>query len=252
MLTAMLSAAVMLFSEPDTLFAVDTISRYDSVVLLQDIRITGSKDKDFQINTPHPAVQVNKDYLENHFSGSLIQSLEDIPGVKAMNIGSSQSKPTIRGLGFNRMAVTENGIKHESQQWGEEHGLEIDQFAIDRAEILKGPAALMYGSDAIGGVINLYTNYVPAKDFEANIILTGRSNNEQNGIAARLGGKKNQFFFRTVLSANEYSDFRVPADSIQYYSYWIKLYKQRLRNTAGKNADADILLGYAGKNFRYD
>lgn len=79
-----------------------------------------------------------------------MQSLSSIPGVKAINIGSSQSKPAIRGLGFNRMAVTENGIKHEGQQWGEEHGLEIDQFAVDCVEIIKGPAALLYGSDAIG------------------------------------------------------------------------------------------------------
>ena len=60
-----------------------------------------------------------------------MQSLRGIPGVKAMSIGSGQSKPTIRGLGFNRMVVTEDGIKHEGQQWGDDHGLEIDQFAID-------------------------------------------------------------------------------------------------------------------------
>ena len=95
-------------------------------------------------------VQVSHEFLQQNFSGSLMQTLEAIPGVKAMAIGSGQSKPVIRGLGFNRLVISEDGIKHEGQQWGDDHGLEIDQFAIDRAEVVKGPAALLYGSDAIG------------------------------------------------------------------------------------------------------
>ena len=52
---------------------------------------------------------------------------------------------------------------------GDDHGLEIDQFAIDRAEVVKGPAALLYGSDAIGGVLGLYTNHVPTEPFSGSV-----------------------------------------------------------------------------------
>lgn len=61
----------------------------------------------------------------------------------------------IRGLGFNRIAVSENGIKQEGQQWGADHGLEIDAFNVDEVRILKGPSSLFYGSDAMGGVIEI-------------------------------------------------------------------------------------------------
>jgi iron complex outermembrane receptor protein len=107
------------------------------------------------MQTPQSVIQVGNTFLKQHFAGSLMQSLETIPGVKAMSIGSGQSKPVIRGLGFNRMIVAENGIKHEGQQWGDDHGLEIDQFALDNLEIVKGAGVLQYGSDAISGVINL-------------------------------------------------------------------------------------------------
>src|SRR5574344_392988 len=83
---------------------------------------------------------VNDDYLKQNLGGSLMQSLERLPGVTTIDIGSGQSKPVIRGLGFNRVVVVENNIKHEAQQWGADHGLEIDQYAIDNVEIIKGPA----------------------------------------------------------------------------------------------------------------
>jgi iron complex outermembrane recepter protein len=61
------------------------------------------------------------------------------------------------------VVVVENGIKHEGQQWGADHGLEVDQFAFDRIEVIKGPASLIYGSDAIGGVIDLKQIETPQK-----------------------------------------------------------------------------------------
>ena len=115
----------------------------DSTILLNDVTITGANHQDYQMKSSQSSVQISHDYLERNFAGSLMQTLEGIPGVQAMSIGSGQSKPTIRGLGFNRMAVTQDGIKHEGQQWGDDHGLEIDQFAIDRTEVIKGPAALL-------------------------------------------------------------------------------------------------------------
>lgn len=72
-----------------------------------------------------------------------------------MDIGAGFSQPMIRGLGFNRIAVSENGIKQEGQQWGADHGLEIDAFNVDEVRILKGPSSLLYGSDAMGGVIEI-------------------------------------------------------------------------------------------------
>ena len=232
--------------------ALLTCAVNDTVVRLDDVTVTGQQRRDREMRTSQTAVSVSSDYLQQHFAGSLMQTLADIPGVQAMSIGSGQSKPVIRGLGFNRLAVSEDGIKHEGQQWGDDHGLEIDQFAIDRAEVIKGPAALFYGSDAIGGVLSLYTNHVPTKPMEGAVQLFGRTNNEQLGLSAKVGGRSGQFFYRANATFIDYADYRIPADSIQYYSYWIKLKDRRLRNTAGSERDGSLMLGYAGYNFHTD
>ncbi len=68
---------------------------------------------------------VDNTFLRQNISGSLMQSLSRLPGVTSIDIGSGQSKPVIRGLGFNRVVVAENGIVHQGQEWGADHGLEL-------------------------------------------------------------------------------------------------------------------------------
>ena len=228
------------------------LTQPDTVVTLKDVTVSGNARRDYLMKSSQNSVRVSHDYLEQHFSGSLMQTLEGIPGVKAMSIGSGQSKPTIRGLGFNRMAVTEDGIKHEGQQWGDDHGLEIDQFAIDRAEVLKGPAALLYGSDAIGGVLSLYTNHLPTEPFQGSASLFTRTNNGSLGASVKFGGLNKHFFYRANATLINYADYRVPTDSIQYHSYYIRLKDRRLRNTAGREYDGSLMAGYAGYNFHTD
>lgn len=220
-------------------------------IKLDEVTVQGSmNDKKTLMRSSQNLVSVHRDYLNANFSGSLMQTLENIPGIKAMSIGSGQSKPTIRGLGFNRMVITENGIKHEGQQWGHDHGLEIDQFSVDRIEVIKGPAAILYGSDAIGGAINLYNNYIPLKFFEGRARLFYRSNNESYGMAVQIAGRNKRFYYKANMTLVDYADYQVPADSIQYYSYFIKLKDSRLRNTAGKERDGSIILGYEGLKLR--
>ncbi len=234
------------------LMAAVALAIPDTVITLNDVTVSGVSQHSQLLKSSQSAIQVSNDYIATHFSGSLMQTLEQIPGVKAMSIGSGQSKPIIRGLGFNRMVVAENGIKHEGQQWGDDHGLEIDQFSVDRIEVLKGPGALLYGSDAIGGVINLYTNHIPTSPLSSEVQWMGRSVNDQLGFSARIGGWLNKFFYRAHLTLSNYADSRVPTDSIQYYSYYIKLHNGRLRNTAGHERDGSIMIGYATYNFHTD
>ncbi len=189
----------------------------DTTIMLNGVTVVDAAKRDYQMRSSQNSVRINQAYLAENIAGSLMQSLEGIPGIKAMSIGSGQSKPTIRGLGFNRMVVTEDGIKHEGQQWGDDHGLEMDQFAIDHAEIIKGPAALLHGSDAIGGVLNLYTNHVPVMPFEGTVQLFGRTNNGQMGLSAKVGGRYEHFFYRANLTLIDYADFKVPTVLFLFY-----------------------------------
>lgn len=214
--------------------------------VLEDVTVqTRALSQQAQMQSTQPVVSVEDEFIESHLGGSLMQSLEHIPGVKAMNIGSGESKPVIRGLGFQRVAVTENGIKHEGQQWGEDHGLEISQMDIDRVEIVKGPSALTSGSDAIGGVVNIVTGAIPRRALEGKVRLYGRSNNASLGASLRLGGlQKNGFWWQAAFDGTDYGDYKVPTDSIQYYSYYIKLHRGRLRNTAGRELNGSATVGW--------
>jgi len=154
---------------------------------------------------------VNDEYLKQNLAGSLMGSLERLPGVSTIDIGSGQSKPVIRGLGFNRVVVVENNIKHEAQQWGADHGLEIDQYAVENIEVIKGPASLMYGSDAIGGIIDMKSKKNPVNNsFGGTIDLTGKSNNEFAGTSVSLYGRRNWFFADLRATFLGYGDYKVP------------------------------------------
>lgn len=241
--------------------AADSVTRHalaDSIrrearkdVSLKEVIVTDKyAAKDMQMASALNVSSASQQFIRENFSGSLMQTLSRLPGVQAMSIGSGESKPVIRGLGFNRVLVAENGVKHEGQQWGDDHGLEVDQFAVEHAEVIKGPASLAYGSDAIGGVINLRSNSLPINPFSGSVQLFARSNNESIGSSVRLTGRQGRFWYKANATWVDYADYRVPTDSIEYYSYYIKLKKQRLRNTAGREMDASLMLGYAGERWR--
>ena len=220
-------------------------------VSLQEVVVTDNYARMRQREEPLSIEIINSDYLKQNLGGSLMKSLERLPGVSTIDIGSGHSKPVIRGLGFNRVVVVENSIKHEGQQWGSDHGLEIDQYSIDNVEVIKGPASLMYGSDAIGGVIDLKSNKIPDDNIFGGIIdLTGKSNNNMLGTSVSIFCRKKWFFtdFRATIIG--YGDYKVPTDSIDIYSYRAPLYKNHLRNTAGKEQNLHFSFGIIKPEFQ--
>lgn len=192
----------------------------------------------------------DKQFLIENTAGSLMQTLSRIPGVSSIDIGAGQSKPVIRGLGFNRVAVAENGIKHEAQEWGSDHGLEIDQFSVEKVEVIKGPASLMYGGNAIGGVIDLQQIATPAKNStDGTVLLNMQSNNDNYGMSARFMQRFNRFYYKLQGTYTDYSDYRVPVDSINYMTYNIRLHNRRLRNSAGRERNGGLTMGYLDGGF---
>jgi iron complex outermembrane recepter protein len=193
---------------------------------------------------------VNSQFIRQYQAGSLMKTLERIPGVSTIDIGAGQSKPVIRGLSFNRVVVIDHGIKHEGQQWGTDHGLEIDQYAIGSVMVVKGPASLMYGSDAIGGAIVLQSNGLPATNsIYGSVDLMGKSNNNLLGTSFSLTGRREALWAGLRATIIDYADYKVPADSIDIYSYKAPIHKNRLRNTAGKEQNLHFNLGFIGQHF---
>ena len=86
---------------------------------------------------------------------NLIDAMSNIPGVYNFSTGNGIAKPVIRGLSGMRILTSQNGLRLENQQWGADHGFAVLNLGIDRVEIIKGPSSLIYGADALGGVIYL-------------------------------------------------------------------------------------------------
>src|SRR6201996_1287259 len=121
-----------------------------------EVVITGVSKATEIKRDPVPMAAISKTYIDQHSaSTNVIDEIANLPGISAVTTGPNVSKPFIHGLGYNRVITLQDGIRQEGQQWGDEHGIEVDQNSIDRVEVIKGPASLSYGSDAIGGVVNL-------------------------------------------------------------------------------------------------
>lgn len=125
----------------------------DTCVEINEVVVTGLTGTTKMKYSPSPITVVNSNDLRKHSSTNIIDALSRQPGMSQITTGSGISKPVIRGLGYNRVVVVNDGIRQEGQQWGDEHGIEIDGETVNSVEILKGPASLRYGSDAMAGVI---------------------------------------------------------------------------------------------------
>lgn len=193
---------------------------------------------------------VNQSFIQRNLGGSLMTTLSRLPGIKTIGIGSGQSKPLIRGLGFNRVVVVDKGVKHEGQQWGADHGLEIDQFAAGEVELIKGAASFLYGSDAIGGVINVKPAAPPAPHtLGGSVDLIGKTNNNLYGTSTNLFGRRKHWYFDGRVTYQNYGDYRVPTDRVYVYDFEVPLYKQHLRNTAGRETDLHFNTGFVSDRF---
>ena len=160
------------------------------------------------------SILTNKD-LHAISSTNIIDAIAKQPGVSQLTTGSGISKPIIRGLGYNRILVLNDGIRQEGQQWGDEHGIEIDPQSINSVEILKGPASLMYGSDAMAGVLIFHrAPFLPQGEMKANISSEYQTNNGLFDYSVNFEGNKSG-----VVWDVRYSDKRAHAYKNKYDGY---------------------------------
>ena len=135
---------------------VDDSTNSMKEAILSEITVQGIAGTQRLKDAASPFMVVTPRLLHNTIGTNIVDAVGRLPGLAQISTGSSISKPVIRGLGYNRVVVVDQGIRQEGQQWGDEHGLEVDEEGVHSVEVLKGPASLMYGSDAIAGVMILH------------------------------------------------------------------------------------------------
>lgn len=161
---------------------------------LNELVVTGVTGDTKLKNSTAPISIVSSKELRQTPSTNIIDAIAHQPGVSQITTGSGISKPIIRGLGYNRIIVMNEGVRQEGQQWGDEHGIEIDPQNVNSVEILKGPASLMYGSDAMAGVLILHGSPVqPEGEMKANVSTEYQTNNGLIDYSLNFAGNQQGF-----------------------------------------------------------
>ena len=166
--------------------------------ILNEVVVTGVSKATLARENPIPVITVSAKSIEHTIESNIIDVLvKNAPGLNAVKTGPNISKPFIRGLGYNRVLMLYDGVRQEGQQWGDEHGIEVDAYNIEKGEVIKGPASLMYGSDALAGVVSL----IPAMPSYTNQKIIGKYYSEyqnNNGLAGnglRLAYANNEWAY---------------------------------------------------------
>ncbi len=203
------------------------------------VSVPGSKlQKDLVVNVEKKKLsEINKET-----SSTLAESIANINGISQNSTGSSIGKPVIRGLTSNRVVTFAQGTRVENQQWGAEHGLGVSSNGIKSVEVIKGPASLLYGSDAIGGVL-----YFVDEDFTKQkikgVVETTYFNNAEN-IQTRAGVKLGfgDFKINTFLGQNSAGDYKISKNA--------NFNADRVFNTRFDERNAKISLGLLKENYQ--
>ncbi|MFK7060143.1 TonB-dependent receptor [Flavobacterium oreochromis] len=175
--------------------------------------------------------------LQQKGGATLMEGIATIPGVANVSTGLSIGKPVIRGLSGNRVLVYAQGVRLENQQFGEEHGLGLSDNGVESVEVIKGPASLLYGSDALGGV--LYFNpekFVQSGTYSADFSQKYFSNTQGSSTGFGLKSSGEHWKFSVRGAHNTHSDYLTGS-------------KQRVTNSRFNETDAKLALGYYNSKF---
>ena len=170
--------------------------------------------------------------LQNKGIVTLSEGIATVPGVSVISTGTGIGKPVIRGLRGNRVLVYSQGLRLENQQFGDEHGLGVDASSIESMEVIKGPASLLYGSDALGGVI--YFNplkFASINSFAFSGKQTFYSNTEGSNTTFSAKQSYNKWKFLVNGSHNTHSDYETANDD-------------RVTNTRFNETNFNTAIGY--------
>jgi len=212
----------------------DTIANFElqkSAKEIAEVVVTAVSRASELKKIPVVIKSIDQSQINQNSSTNIIDGLKNIPGINQITTGAAISKPVIRGLGYNRVITLVNGIRQEGQQWGDEHGIEIDDYSVGKVEIVKGPGSLMYGSDGIAGVLNFISQKAPSDGKIENQLNTNyQSNNNLIANSFSNRGNKNGFVWEGRITNKMAGNYENKYDGKVY-------------NSGFKENDGNLMLG---------
>lgn len=159
---------------------------------------------------------VNQNDIQKFGGFTIMDALNKIPGIEATTTGTLISRPVIRGLSSNRVLTVIDGVRFETQQWDDEHGIGVNENGVDRIEVIKGPESLLFGPEAMGGVINFVKAKPAAVGTTKGSYFTSMSSNNLGWRAlANVDGAKEEYNWGVSGLGKLYSDYFVNNQSFR-------------------------------------
>ena len=181
----------------------------DSIPVLKEVVVSGIRASSVN-ETSFNIQSLSVGKIKQSGALNVSDALSKLPGISQLTTGPAITKPVIRGLYGNRVLAVLSGLKFDNQQWQDEHGLGLTDVGIDRIEVIKGPASLLYGSEAIGGILNIIEeapNKPGEKNGDVNVGLFSNTYGLSLDGGIRSATQKKNWAIRVGLNSNaDYSD----------------------------------------------
>ncbi len=212
-------------------------TRKDSARVIQAVQVTATFAPTRVLDAPQPVAVIGGAELRRAQGAAVGDALEQLPGVRSLSMTTGIGKPVIRGLTHNRIVTLDNGQRSETQQWGHDHSPNVETANAEQIEVIKGPASVLYGSDALGGVVNVIAPALSQARGESPFV-RGRATLAYNTNVMgpdgtfRLDAARGGFGARLAATGRITGDMRAP--------------RGVLRNTENETGHLDGSVGFIG------
>ena len=190
------------------------ITMEESVVHLEDIVVTGNPFLSDPKNISQNSISLSNLDLKINRSSSVAEMLNFQPGIAMRSNGIASSRPVIRGLSNNRVLILEDGLRMgDLSNSSSDHAVSVDGSGPEKIEIVRGPSSLLYGSNAIGGVVNVISGLIPStipQGLFGSTMLSGRSVNSEFMGRIKLGYGIGRISLQGAYFNRGASDYRTP------------------------------------------
>ncbi len=216
-------------------------ARRDSAQVIRAVQVTATLAPTRVLDAPQAMAVVGGAELRRAQGAAVGDALEQLPGVRSLSMTTGIGKPVIRGLTHNRIVTLDNGQRTETQQWGHDHSPNVETANAEQIEVIKGPASVLYGSDALGGVVNVVAPAIASARGESPFVrgrITSAFNTNVMGPDAtlRLDAAREGFGARLALTGRMTGDMRAP--------------RGVLANTENETGHGEAALGWSGDRGR--
>ena len=241
------ASGIVCLSAPLTAMAQE-----NSNTLLPAITVSASPIHDHEaFEVPSQIDSITDEQKMAQESGSLGKMLESIPGVNNQSAGAQSGKPVIRGLTGNRVKLLSNGQATDYQAYGTRHNPNTEPYLAERVEVIRGPQSVLYGSEAMGGVVNVLQAELPyGQEMKGQVATEYNSNNQEKMLGAKIGAGSEKFAINAGVAIREGDNFTVPNTSSSEGATPSSaigdkpLFVGEVPNTNFKNRTGNIALGY--------